>query len=503
MSQQKLSFRMKRTRIYILGSLIALLMGISTGCDNEFADVNTNPNIPNSVTPNLLLPNIIRSAANEIVGTGWSIGNIVIQHTAKIQFVNEDRYLWGNINGIWNTTYGNLRELENMYTIAGSSVPVQSNYQGVALVLKSWHIALATDSYGDLPYSEATQGKTGIAKPKYDTQEEIYTRLLSDLTEANELLSPSNEAIQGDILFNGNALRWKKMANSLRLRYLMRISKKKDVKAEMQAILNDPQKFPIFENNAEHAALRFLPTVPNQFPPYTYRSGSIDEFRLSKTMEDQLKSLSDPRITVFARPTVASVAAGNPVYAGIPNGLDDINALIYNGGAQNLSRIGTSFYIDGFGIPTDRDLNIAQGMFMSYPELQFILAEAAQKGLITGDAKTYYEKGVKASFDYYGLTLPASYLTSPGVSFDPATALAQIGTQKWIALFFNGLEAWFDWRRTGIPTLKPGIFNLNENRIPVRFIYPINEYSLNKASVEAAVQRQGADNINTKVWWEK
>ncbi len=282
---------MKRTRIYILGSLIAVLMGISTGCDTDFAEVNTNPNVPNSVTPNLLLPNVLRSAANEIVGTGWSIGNIVIQHTAKIQFVNEDRYLWGNINGIWNTTYGSLRELENMYTIAGSSVPVQSNYQGVALVLKSWFIALATDTYGDLPYSEATQGKTGVATPKYDTQEEIYTRLLSDLAKANDLLSPSNEAIQGDILFNGNALRWKKMANSLRLRYLMRISKKKDVKAEMQAILSNPQKFPIFENNAEQAALRFLPTVPNQFPPYTYRSGSIDEFRLSKTMEDQLKGV--------------------------------------------------------------------------------------------------------------------------------------------------------------------------------------------------------------------
>ncbi len=96
-------------------------------------------------------------------------------------------------------------------------------------------------------------------------------------------------------------------------------------------------------------------------------------------------------------------------------------------------------------------------MFMSYPELQFILAEAAQKGLITGDAKAYYEKGVKASFDYYGLALPTNYLTSSGVAFDAAKALTQIGTQKWIALFFNGLEAWFDWRRTGIPALKPGV----------------------------------------------
>ena len=493
---------MKNRRFYTLFSLVVML-GFATGCDKDFEEINTNPNVPNAVTPNLLLPNIIRSGANEIVGTGWSIGNIVIQHTAKIQFVNEDRYLWGNINGIWNTTYGNLRELENMYTIASNSVPVQRNYQGIALVLKSWYMALATDCYGDIPYSEAIKGKTGVTSPKYDTQEQIYTTLLADLETANGLLSPSNEAIQGDILFNGNALRWKKMANSLRLRYLMRISKKKDVKAAMQAILSNPTANPIFESNADQAALRYLPTVPNQFPTYTYRVGSIDEFRLSKTMEDRLKAYNDPRITVFARPTVASVAAGNPTYAGIPNGLDDVSALVYNGGAQNLSRIGTAYYIDGFGTPSDRELGIAQGMFMSYAELQFILAEAAQKGLITGDAKAYYEKGIKASFDYYGLSLPADYLTRPAIAFDPAKALEQIGTQKWIALFFSGLEAWFDWRRTGYPALQAGVSNLNNNRIPVRFIYPTSEYSLNKASVEAAVQRQGPDNINTKVWWEK
>lgn len=494
---------MKRQRIFLLSSIVAILLGISTGCDNGFEEINTNPNVPNTVTPNLLLPNIIRSAANEIVGTGWSIGNIVIQHTAKIQFVNEDRYLWGNINGPWNTAYSNLRELQNMYNIASSSVPVQKNYQGVALVLKSWQIALATDCYGDLPFSEAIQAKSGVTSPKYDTQEQIYATLLKDLETANDLLSPSNEPIQGDILFNGNALRWKKMANSLRLRYLMRISNKKDVKAEMQAIVSNPSKFPIFESNADNAALRYLPTVPNQFPPYTYRSGSIDEFRLSKTMEDQLKAFNDPRITVFARPTVASVAAGNPTYSGIPNGLDDVSALIYNGGVQNLSRVGTAFYIDGFGIPTERDLSIAQGMFMSYAELQFILAEAAQKGMISGDAKTFYENGIKASFAFYSLPLPAGYLESNGVSYDAAKGLEQIGTQKWIALFFHGLEAWFDWRRTGLPALKPGVNNLNENRIPVRFIYPISEYTLNRPSVEAAVQRQGADNINTKVWWQK
>jgi hypothetical protein len=141
---------------------------------------------------------------------------------------------------------------------------------------------------------------------------------------------------------------------------------------------------------------------------------------------------------------------------------------------------------------------------MTYAELQFILAEAAQKGLIsTGSAQAYYENGIKASFDYYKLALPAGYLQQTGVAFNPATALQQIGTQKWIALFYSGLEAWFDWRRTGLPALTPGLSNVNGNRIPVRFIYPGFEFSLNKENVEAAVARQGANDINTKVWWDQ
>jgi hypothetical protein len=268
--------------------------------------------------------------------------------------------------------------------------------------------------------------------------------------------------------------------------------------------VGNPTANPVFENNADNAALRYLPTVPNQFPLYTSRIGSVDEFRLSKTMADRLKDLNDPRIAVFARPTVASVTAGRPEYMGVPNGLDDNAALQFNGGVQNISRIGTAYYIDGFGTPTDRELNIARGIIMTFPELQFILAEAAQKGLITiGTAKDYYERGITASFNFYGLEVPAGYLMQPDVAFQAGNALQLIGTQKWIALFYSGLEAWFDWRRTGVPAITPGPANLNNNQVPVRFIYPTFEFSLNKENVEAAVAQQGPNTINTQVWWDK
>jgi hypothetical protein len=317
-------------------------------------------------------------------------------------------------------------------------------------------------------------------------------------------LGSTPEVVQGDILYGGNTSKWKKLANSLRLRYLMRISNKRNVSADMQAILSNTAANPVFTGNDDNAALQYLPTVPNQFPLYTSRIGSVNEFRLSKSMADKLKEYNDPRIEVFARPTPASSGTANPVYVGVPNGLDDNAALQYNGGANFMSRIGSAYYIDGFGTPSQNERDIARGIIMTYAELQFILAEAAQKGLITtGTAKEYYENGIKASFSYFKQEIPAGYLEQSGVKYDNATALQQIGTQKWIALFYSGLEAWFDWRRTGFPALTPGPANVNGDRIPVRFIYPGFEFSLNQANVEAAVARQGPNDINTKVWWDQ
>lgn len=478
-------------------ALAAVLIAF-TGCEEEFERINTNPNVFVTSTPDLLLPGVINNVCGEVLGTGWSYGNIVIQHTAKIQFVNEDRYAWGEVNGIWNSVYSNMRNVNSLLKIAEDNK--QNNYKAVGLILKSWMYSLLTDTYGDAPYSQATQAKEGVNFPVYDTQEAIYNGILADLEEANGLLGTSTETIGGDILFGGDRTKWKKLANSLRLRALMRISGKRNVGAEMQAIVSNPGEFPIFASNADNAALKYLAAAPNQFPLHTTRVGSFDEFRLSKTLGDTLAAYSDPRLTVFARPTAANAS----VYAGIPNGLNDVDALTYNGGAQNVSRVGPLYFENAI---TDDGREIARGVIMTYPELQFILAEAAEKGLITGSAKSYYEEGVKASFAYFKQTMPADYLSQPRVSYDAAASqqqrLSRIAVQKWISLFFHGMEAWFDWRRTGLPALLPGRDNLNNNLIPVRFIYPVIEQALNGDNRAAAVTRQGEDVINTKVWWDQ
>ena len=472
------------------------------GCTGDFEEINTNPNSPLVTTPNLLLTGVERDMMNSLLGETWGIGNIVIQQTAKNQFVNEDRYLWGELNSIWNAVYDNMRDVNNILLQAEETN--QPNYKGVALVLKSWMFSLATDCYGDIPYTDAAQGKTGILFPRYDTQEEVYNGILQDLADANTILSNAIN-VSGDLVYGGDVKQWRKLANSLRVRYLMRISDRMDVSGELNTILNDPGTYPIFESNGDHAVYSYLSSAPNQFPLFSTRIGSFNEFRASKTMVDYLQSLDDPRLQIFFRPTPATeitASTADDRYDGIPNGLDDVVAQTYNGGQQYQARIGTLFYENS---NSTRGMQIAKGVIMTYAELQFLLAEAREKNLITvGDAATFYENGITASFNFYGITPDAAYFTQPDVAYSGSQdeKLEKIGNQRWVASFFQGFEAWFNWRRTGYPKLLPAVDNQNEDRIPVRFIFPRIEQSLNSTNRDAAVARQGSDDINTRVWWD-
>ena len=480
---------------------LLLVIAFSVSCTGDFEEINTNPNNPVTTQPNLILPGVQRDLMNTLVGETWGIGNTVIQHTAKNQFVNEDRYLWGELNSIWNAVYDNMRDVNNMLILAEENS--LSNYKGVALILRSWMFSLATDAYGDIPYSEALSGKAGVFFPKYDTQEFIYDEILADLEEANEILDGALN-ISGDLIYGGDVQQWRKLSNSLRIRYLMRISDRVDVSTRLQEIVDNPDDYPVFESNDDHAVYTYQSEAPNQFPLFTYRIGSFNEFRASKTLTDKLISLDDERLYVFVRPTPETEATPDPTddeYVGIPNGMADVEALTYNGGPEFQSRVG-ALYFERANTP--EGLEVAKGVIMTYAELQFLLAEAAEKSLISGNAETYYLNGINASFDLYGITPDPAYFTQPDVAYSGTEAqlLEKIGTQKWISLFFQGMEAWFDWKRTGYPVLEPAVDNQNNDMIPVRFIYPISEQSLNADNRAAAVARQGADDLNSRVWWD-
>ncbi|GMQ24610.1 SusD/RagB family nutrient-binding outer membrane lipoprotein [Algoriphagus sp. oki45] len=514
---------MKRYKNYFTVFVLTAIFGISA-CDQDFEEINMNPNSPETVSSDLLLPNILRSTTNEIAGRAWGYGNVVMQQTAKIQFTNEDRYNWGPQGNPYSTFYNSLRDLNNVILISGEAN--QQNYVAVAKIIRANLFSFMTDAYGDLPYSEAIQAKSDVNYPKFDAQQDIYAGILSELEEANNLIGTTTEQVNGDILYNGNLSKWKKFANSLRLRILMRLSDRQDPSAAMQAILNNPSQSPIFEGEGDQAALQYLQDVPNQHPLYTTRSGSFDEYRLSEKMENVLKDLNDPRIFAYAQPTTnsgAGIVGDLEDYQGVPNGLGDEEALQYSpsgdpaqGGSNFISRVGLLWSCSActsLANPIG-----AQAMLMSYAELQFILAEAREKGFITtGTAEEFYLNGINASVDYFRsryqlinlpqiaerLVLEPSYFEQPEVAYTGSVEekLSKIGTQKWLALFFTGMEGWYDWRRTGYPEIVPGPAAFI-NTVPVRYMYPSSVQALNGDQYQAAIARQGEDEITTRVWWD-
>ena len=288
----------------------------------------------------------------------------------------------------------------------------------------------------------------------------------------------------------GDMASWQRFANSLRLRILMRASfKRDDTGSAIQAILNDANA-PIFESNDDNAIYDFTGVIPNDSPVSQQRDWDFTRVVPSELLMSYLLINNDTRLLAWADPTDNSNGTDDETFVGLPNGLSEEGMEAFNGGEDNVSVFDRSFL---------SDQGAADAILMTYAEVQFILAEAAQRGLISGDAESYYEQGVVASFEQWDVEMPADYLTTTQ-SYDGT--LERIIVQKWLASFMVGLEAWHDFRRTGFPTLTPGPANVNNNQVPSRFIYPTTEQSLNSANYEEAVTRIGGDNINVKGWWE-
>jgi hypothetical protein len=389
-----------------------------------------------------------------------------------------------------------------------------NNYRGVALVLRSYIASLITDLWGPVPYTQAWTG-SATSSPIYDSQESIYRDIMIKLDTANALLDPAGSPILGDILYDNDIMKWKKFANSLKLRLLLRMSAKDEAFAttEMTKIYNDPTTYPIFESNADHAALQYLGSTPNNHPINENRK-TRDDHRVSKTIIDlqwQQSPYVDWRVCIYAN------LDENGDYEGMPNGLTSSQAASYNGnGIKNTSKLG-----DYFTAAT------APGMLMSFAELKFILSEAALKGYIPGGetkAGELYLEGIMTSYAQFGddlvaavdnnLGLPSATWDSDSLAldfiandvwgWDAGNAMELIGTQKWVAMFDQGLQSFIEWRRIGYPVLLPAAEpDPTVDYMPVRFPYPTDEAARNPANLAAGVALLGGpDNLNTPVWWD-
>jgi len=479
-------------QIGILGAVWASSLLVS--CTKDFEKINTDPDNIEKVSPGTLMNPILyeMSSFGAERGEGFTMDIMQVRLPWPSSTGGVHRYvLTENAgNSTWNTYYkwlGNIREVELAANIAGAN---RGNYRAIALTMKAWAGAMLTDCFGDIPFSEAVQGENGVFKPVFDTQKEIYTQMLKDLDTANALFNPGDKLVYGtEMLYNNDVAKWQRFCNSLHLRLLLRVSNKPEMNAaaKMKEILADGVKYPIFTSNDQSAIYKITGITPN-ISPWSRAQDFVNFRCASEFFVNTLNDLEDPRRAKWLTQATSIETVPQPIgYKGVPSG--------YTGNESQFN-FNPSNMVTALGVaPT------MQAVIMTYAEVEFIKAELAQKGVIAGDAKQFYENGVKASVEQWGATLPATYFDNPKAQYD--NTLARIMLQKYVALFFTDYQQWFEYRRTKLPVLPVGEGMLNDKVMPVRFKYPSTVQTTNYDNYKAAVTSMGGDDINTKVWWEK
>ncbi|WP_160713303.1 SusD/RagB family nutrient-binding outer membrane lipoprotein [Chitinophaga solisilvae] len=455
-----------------------------SACQKELEKINRNPNEPNTVQPDYLLSNGIKSNVDTYWGQDATMDGalLYVQYWSKIQYTDADRYIPAStsIQTVWSNFYA--QGIQDFTTLAqlGDSLH-NPNYKAIAIIMRSWIFQQLTDLYGDIPYRQAASIEQYLT-PVYDSQRVVYNGLLAELKNANTLFT-NNADVQGDVLLRGDPLRWKQFANALRLRIALRIADRDFAAAK--AVFDDvAASGNILLQKDSLVKLNYLAS-PNQNPVGRNRE-TRNDYRISKSIVDKLKALGDPRLSIYA-----TVPKDTNVIIGVTNGLPNDSA----------ARLGFSKTSDAGAVFT---ATTAPAILFSYAEQQFILAEAAQRGLISGNAATLYNQAITASFAQYGISAAeaATYVTKPGVAYDGGNYKKYIGEQKWLALFGQGLEAFAEWRRLDYPQLKPALTGALNGKMPQRFTYPSSEQALNGANYKAAVARQGSDLLTTRVWFD-
>ncbi|WP_339864484.1 SusD/RagB family nutrient-binding outer membrane lipoprotein [uncultured Algoriphagus sp.] len=502
-----------------------ILLGAVTSC-KDLTETNINPNgvESSSVHPNLILTTVLSNTATMDVGLGFGDMAGVMQHTQlDAWFSGHNNYDWSNQS--WTGNYSVLEDIKLMEQRAEAlELPF---YLGLAKVMNAYHFARIADLWGDAPYLDAVSGDKGGEQyllPAFDSQQVIYEGAINDLKEANDILAAvgTYETTPQDILFEGNVMKWRKFANSLQLRIYLRVSEKMPEFASsgIQQILSDPTNFPIITNVIDDAAISFPGASSNtSWPSNTEFDGSngsnYRRIKMCSTLVDVLQSLNDSRISVWAEkiqvPIViddtlpadtdeikdgvryisSDVAEGrqvdtDPDYVGIPPAVSNLPSeynLNPTPGQQSYNPH-VSFVSEMYQDPSGP---LLKARLMSAAEVQFILAESALTGLgASGSPQMYYEAGVRASFEAWGLSGDYADYISGKAAFD--NTLEQIITQKWIASWSASTEAWFDYRRTGFPALTAGPAAVR-SALPLRFYYMQDELTINEDNATQAVSR--------------
>lgn len=476
--------------ILLYTSLLVILL--STSCTDDLDSINTNPNAPIDAEPELLLRQVLYNYGEEMSYEGFVAGNLLGQYFTMVDFNLFDRHdlnspqLGGNP---WPVFYRNLRDNEILISTS-DQLDVYRVFKGPALILKAYMSAALTDIYGDVPFSEALKGKAGNTLPKYDMQEDIYMGeggIFELLDKGIKIINDYNgvPALEGDILFDGDLQAWIRFANSLKIKYILRLSGvRPDLTNQLQSIYDEGQ---FISANFENAAFDFTGNQPNTFRMAILRSGDFNLYVMSKTIENILKSNDDSRMATLFRPAESTPGE----FHGLNNGP---NASTTSISVSDFSLTGTIFR---------ENTSLLDANFMTSSETMFLLAEAAERGFIDADAQQLYENGIKQAFEYWQTSIPDNFLTNSSAAYksNGADPIEQILTQKWLMNIINGYEGWIEYRRTGFPELAPISASLNDDLIPIRMPYPNEEAALNAVNYNAATVDNN-NSINAPVWWD-
>ena len=518
--------------IFILSAVAIITI---TSCEKRFEELQANPNVPVSVPPNLIFNTLINGLSGGLGGIQpWSSVMRYNQYYCRnFQYYGDNQYNWNN--GPFDVYLNILKNINQMEMeaekIAGNT---NTPYHTVAKFLKAYYYYNLSSLMGDVPLSEAVKASEGSLQPKYDTQKEVFLQILKWLEEANNefaTLQTGTVQLKGDIFYNGDYAKWRKLSNSFKLRILIALSKKEadadlKIKQRFTETIGSAANFPVFEGAVDNFAYRYIANV-NNYPtnPVAFGFDAL-RYNMAETYVKNSTDINDPRILVTCEPAWKLINdngwAPTDFRAYTASGTGEALDIMENKAiSYRISHINRYRY---YRNNTGEDFILA-----GYSEMCFNIAEAINRGWVAGDAEDWYKKGMKASIAFYGIAdgtntgyyLPigkslGEWVTSPfSFNFDtyynqarvkyetgPA-GLNKILLQKYLAFFQNsGWEAYYNFRRTGVPAFSTGVGIGNNGQIPKRWTYPSSEQQRNAGNLEATLQSQfgGTNDINGEMW---
>ncbi|MEX8547454.1 MAG: SusD/RagB family nutrient-binding outer membrane lipoprotein [Mucilaginibacter sp.] len=471
----------------ILYAMLPALL-FTTACKKGITDINVNPKSPLIVPSATVFTNAERVLTNTVTSSSVNLNifRLIEQQWQETTYTDESNY---DINtrtirdGIWNALYRDvLKNLEQVKTLGASEGLSTTNLntnKAISDVLEVYTYYYLLTTFGNIPYTQALNDN--VLFPKYDDAKTVYYDLLTRLDADVAILNTGSSSLgPADIIYRGDAAKWKLFANTLKLKMGITISDLDNAKAK--TVVESAVAAGVFSSNSNNAYFQYLSAPPNTNPIWVdlVQSGRKD-FVACTTLMNQLKSTNDPRLPLY----FTTDASGG-----------------YSGGTPGKRSNYATFSKPSTTI-TAPDF---PGILLSYSETEFNLAEAVERGYnVGGDAATHYNNAITASvLEWKGTTNSAElYIAQPSVNYLTAsgTYKQKIGIQKWIALYNRGWDAWIEQRRLDAPVLVAPATALSA--FPVRFTYPVNEGNTNGANVSAAGTAIGGDAVTTKLFFDK